>query len=134
MTLFLMTLLVLFSSSGSAAESNPEPVRLVSVSESHDKNAILTRDIDGTVVRIAVEDLKLLWADRESLRMEAEALKAVLAHERENADRLVTAAQELKVVAERLNGALAEERQRSRDLKTQRWFFLLAGVAVGSLF
>ena len=127
MTLFFVTWL---TPSLSYAEPALE-VPAVVVSEDFVPEAVLTVSTDGRAVTMAVEDLKLLWSDRESIRAERDALREALRVEREGGNRLMEAAGRLENVAMELNASLTKERARSQILSNERWLFLLGGLAVG---
>lgn len=129
MTLFFATWL---TPSLSYAEPALE-VPAVVVSEDFVPDAVLTVTPDGKAVTMAVNDLKLLWADRESIRAERDALREALRVEREGGNRLMEAASRLETLTLQLNADLARERERSRILANERWFFLLGGIALGAI-
>ena len=129
MTLFCVTLL---TPSVTYAEPALEAPSVV-VSENFDPSAILTVSPDGKAVTMATEDLKLLWADRESVRAERDALREALSVEREGGNRLMEAASRLETLTLQLNADLAREKERSRILANERWFFLLGGIALGAI-
>ena len=108
-------------------------VPAVVVSEDFVPDAVLTVTPDGKAVTMAVNDLKLLWADRESIRAERDALREALRVEREGGNRLMEAASRLETLTLQLNADLARERERSRILANERWFFLLGGIALGAI-
>lgn len=105
----------------------------VVVSENFDPSAVLTVSPDGKAVTMAVEDLKLLWADREAIRAERDALREALRVEREGGDRLMEASKRLEEMALRLNAELSREKGKSRILGNERWIFLIGGLAIGAL-
>jgi len=127
--LFCVTLL---TPSVTCAEPALEAPSVV-VSENFDPSAVLTVSPDGKAVTMAVEDLKLLWSDREAVRAERDALREALRVEREGGDRLMEAASRLETLTLQLNADLAREKEKSRILGNERWLFLIGGLAIGAL-
>jgi len=96
--------------------------------------AVLTVAPDGKTVTLTVDDLKLLWADYRATKAENTALRETVRVEREGADKLIVAADELKKVAQDLQVDLVAERARREELEKQRWYFLVGGLLIGLAF